>query len=122
MKRWYFEVALTLSIIAIVSLGVYFVKQANNQLTQSLDEIEICVKNNDFDRAIVLCEKAEKDWVENEKKLTYFVNHSDICEIGESVSSIKAFAKYKEQAELFSELNRLRVMITHLSAMENVKK
>ena len=69
-----------------------------------------------------MCKKAESDWVKNEKKLTYFVNHSEICIIGESISSIQAFAKYKEKAELFSELNKTKVIITHLSAMENVKK
>ena len=78
--------------------------------------------NNDFDKASLLCKKAESDWVKNEKKLTYFVNHSEICIIGESISSIQAFAKYKEKAELFSELNKTKVIITHLSAMENVKK
>ena len=101
---------------------MYFVKQASGQLKDSLEQIETAVENNDFDKASLLCKKAESDWVKNEKKLTYFVNHSEICIIGESISSIQAFAKYKEKAELFSELNKTKVIITHLSAMENVKK
>lgn len=121
MKRLYFALALALSIIAIVGFGTFSVKQAKNQLSHYLNEVEVAAKNNDFDSALLLCEKAENSWIESEKKLTYFVNHSDICEIGVSISSIKAFVKYKEQAELFSELNKVRVMITHLSTMENVK-
>ncbi len=122
MKRLYFALALALSIFAIVGSGMYFVKQASNELKESLEQIETAAKNNDFDKALYLCEKAEDNWVKSEKKLTYFVNHSEICIIGESISSIQAFAKYKEKAELFSELNKTRVIITHLSAMENVKK
>ncbi|MBQ4156034.1 MAG: DUF4363 family protein [Clostridia bacterium] len=121
MKRWYFAVALLLSIVIIIGIGIFSVNNSSKQMLNAFDEIEISLKQDNKIRAVELCEKAEKKWVENEKKLTYFVNHSEMCEIGVDIASMKALLKNAEIGEFYSALESARVKLSHLAAMEKIK-
>lgn len=122
MKRLYFALGVFLVIALIVGCGTYVVYESNERMNSIFDEIETAAKKDDIEKAVSLCEKAENEWVDFEKKLTLFVNHSEICEIGVSVSAMKPLIEYDEKAEFFSELNKVRVQLTHLASMENINK
>ena len=121
MKRWYFAIALLISVVVIIGVGIYSVSNSSKQMLNAFDEIEFALKQKNKQQAVELCEKAEKKWVENEKKLTYFVNHSEMCEIGVDIASMKALLKSAEMGEFYSALESARVKLSHLVAMEKIK-
>ena len=122
MKRLYLAAAVLLTICVIVGYGTYEVYNANNTMTSLLKKIEQSAKSDDIENAVAFCQKAEKEWINFEDRLTLFVNHAEICDIGVAISSMKPLIEHNEKAEFFSELNKVKVMLTHLSAMEHVGK
>lgn len=121
MKRVYFAVFIAVVVCATVGAGFFFLNQANNQMTQAFEKIEIAIDNKNKTKALKLCETAEKQWVECEKSLTYFVNHSEISEIGVDIASIKPLIKRNEFAEGLSILSGAKVKLKHLTKMEKIQ-
>ena len=121
MKLRYFAIALLASVVVIIGIGIHSVDKANNQMLNAFYEIEFALKQNNQEEAVDLCEKAEEKWIENEKKLTYFVNHSEMCEIGVDIASMKALLKSAEMGEFYSALESARVKLSHLTSMEKIK-
>lgn len=120
MKRTIFAIAIIIVIVGIVASGTHYVKQANDVMTDYLAKIETVAKQDNPKQALMLCEEAEKEWVNFEKKLNLFVNHAEICEIGVGISAMKPLIEHDEKAEFFSQLNEVKVMLTHLASMENI--
>ena len=121
MKRGYFAVLLTIVIGVTVGLGIFFLNQANDKMLRTFEKIEIALDNKNETKALKLCETAEKQWVECEKSLTYFVNHSEISEIGVDIASIKPLIKRNEFAEGLSILSGAKVKLQHLTKMEKIQ-
>ena len=120
MKRMIFAIAIIIVIVGIVASGTHYVKQANDVMTNYIKKIETAAKQDNPKQALMLCEAAEKEWVNFEKKLNLFVNHAEICEIGVGISAMKPIIEHNEKAEFFSQLNEVKVMLTHLASMENI--
>ncbi len=120
MKRLYFAIILAVLLISIVSLGTYFITSASENMNKLFDEIEYYAQKEEVEEITRLCEKAENEWVKYEKKLTYFVDHSDISKIGEDIAALTPFAKNFEKAEFFSQLESVRIKLAHLEKMERI--
>ena len=121
MKRLFFGVAVFIIIGLIVGAGTYTVNKTDKRMNEIFEEIETAANNDDYTSAVELCEKAENEWIGYEKKLSYFVNHQEVCDIGVAISAMKPMIEHKEKAEFFSELNKAKTQLTHLAAMENIK-
>lgn len=120
MKRFIFAIAIIIALVGIVASGTYYVKQANDVMNDYITKIETAAKQDNPKKALSLCENAEKEWINFEKKLNIFVNHAEICEIGVGICAMKPLIEYNEKAEFFSQLNEVKVMLTHLASMENI--
>lgn len=120
MKRLYFALTAVVIVFCIVFYGTLTVKNSSGEMLDLFDKIETSAKNDDTETAVQLCDKAEKKWVEYEKKLTFFVNHAEICEIGTGIAAMKPLVRYNEKAEFFSTLESTRVQLIHLASMENI--
>ncbi len=120
MKRLYFALAVFLVLVGIVATGTYYVGKANDTMTSYLEKIETAAREDKIDEAVMLCESAEQEWVSSEEKLTLFLNHAEICEIGVKIAAMKPLIEHNEKAEFFSSLNEVKVMLIHLATMENI--
>ena len=121
MKRLYFVLVIFAVLIGVIAFGTYTVYQTSNDINKMISEIETYAKNDKIKQAVESCEKAEKLWTDNEEKLSFFVNHQEVCEIGVGISALKPLIQYNEKAEFLSQLNEVKIMLTHLAKMENVK-
>lgn len=120
MKRLFFGIAVLIVIGLIVGIGTYTVDKTDKRMNEIFEQIETAAKNDEFSSAVKLCEKAEKEWINHEEKLSFFVNHQEVCDIGVAISAMKPMIEHKEKAEFFSELNKAKTQLTHLSKMENI--
>lgn len=120
MKRLYFALAVAIVMAGIILTGTFTVKNAYYEMNTIFRRIEVKAENEEFDKALVLCEEAEKKWVKYEKELSIFVNHEEVCNIGVSLSAMKPLIEYKEKAEFFSEINKARTSLTHLASLEKI--
>lgn len=120
MKRMLFGVAILLVIGLIVGLGSFTVYKTDKKMNAIFEKIESHANNNQIKATIRLCDMAEKEWIKNEKTLSLFVNHQEVCDIGVSISALAPLIKHNEKAEFFSELNKAKTQLTHLSNMENI--
>ena len=121
MKRLYFAIGVVVIITAIILSGTLTVKNADKDMKKMFSSLQECVKNNDFDKAEKICDKAEKKWVEYEKSLSFFVNHAEVCDIGVCISAIKPLIKNRQKGDVLSELNKAETLLTHLANLENIK-
>ncbi|MBQ5590433.1 MAG: DUF4363 family protein [Clostridia bacterium] len=118
MSRIFVALGLVVALGIMVGTGFYTINKGNKTLSAILNEVELSAMQDDIEKSANLCEKAEKEWIKCEEKITIFANHAEVCEIGVAISSLKPLIQYNEKAEFFSELNRVKIMLEHLAAME----
>lgn len=122
MKRLYFALGVAIIMAGIIVTGTFTVKNAYTEMNTLFDEMETEAENENYSKALQICERAEKKWIEYEKQLSVFVNHEEVCNIGVSLSAIKPLIKHGEKAELLSEINQARVSLTHLASLEKINR
>ena len=123
-KKLYLEVVLkfiyVLATVTTICTGIYFLSQANEKMLRTFEQIEIAVDNENPSSAVELCKKAEDQWIEFENSLTFFVNHSEISEIGVDIAAMRPLILNKEKAEFLSILEGVKIKMRHLTKMEKI--
>ncbi len=122
MKRLIFAGLIVVFLVASIGYGSNYVDVTTTDILGHFSRVEQAVENEDYKSAIKILTQAENKWIVYEKKLTYFVNHNEICTIGEGIAAMKPFIENKEKAKFYSELNKTRVVLMHLANMEKVGK
>ena len=122
MKRLIFAVLIAVFLIASIMYGSDYVDATTRDILGHFSKVEQAVEKEDFESAGKIITQAENKWIVYEEKLTLFVNHNEICTIGEGIAAMKPYIENKEKAEFYSELNKTRVVLIHLANMEKVGK
>ena len=120
MKRGYFAIVFFVVVVTTICTGIYFLSQANEKMLRTFEQIEIAVDNENPSSAVELCKKAEDQWIEFENSLTFFVNHSEISEIGVDIAAMRPLILNKEKAEFLSILEGVKIKMRHLTKMEKI--
>ena len=114
MKRLIIAIVIVAVLFLCVGYGSFYVDKTTTTMLGQFTKIEQALEKEDYKAAKKLVTQAENEWIKFEETLTYFVNHNEICTIGEGIAAMK------EKAEFLSELSRTRVVLLHLAQMEKV--
>ena len=118
MKRLIIALVLLCVIIVILITGKHYVTGNVKAIETNLT---VCVKNYENRNYVSATDTAcelERIWVENEDKLSVFVNKGILEEIGVSIARIKSCAKYQND-DFYPECDTLYVLLTHMKNDEN---
>ena len=120
MKRLIIAIVIVAVLFLCVGYGSFYVDKTTTTMLGQFTKIEQALEKEDYKAAKKLVTQAENEWIKFEETLTYFVNHNEICTIGEGIAAMKPYIDNKEKAEFLSELSRTRVVLLHLAQMEKV--
>ncbi len=121
MKRLYFALGIFVIIFAVIFCGTMEIEKAHSDMKTSFSSLQKSVEKGESEKAEALAEKLESKWVDYEKKLSLFVNHAEVCEIGVAVSTIKPLIKAKQFGDVLAEIKKAQTLLCHLVNIENIK-
>lgn len=114
MKRLIISLAFFGAIAAISFLGISFVNNTYDSLTDLLDKAEHAAQEQNFEKAEELCNEVEKVYVKRERLLSAFVNRGVLDEIGLTISSLSPLANEESKAEFFSNVKEAKTSLKHI--------
>lgn len=97
-----------------------FLKQTSRYILTDINEIDNCVKREDYEAALIAIEGLEKTWEDVKAGWDIFGEHDDIEQISEHIQSIKVYAKYEDKEELANEYTLLIGIINHVIEAEQL--
>ena len=110
-----------LSIIFLLSFWQSnYLKQTSRYILTDINEIDSCVKREDYEGALVAIDELEFTWENIKSGWDIFGEHDDIEQISEHIQSIRVYAKYKDKEELVNEYTLLKGIIQHVTQTEQL--
>lgn len=115
MKRRIIASAVLLAIvITVCTVGQLTVDGCGKDISKLLDSAKTSIKKEDYKAAAHYSQKAEDKYVDCERKLSFFINHDLIEDLGVEVAKLNALAGEETADEFLSEISCAEVMLTHL--------
>ncbi len=104
-------ILLILIILAYFSSQSYIMDTCND----ARELVEICEKDyRDGKDAYQAAEKIEHLWEDNEKPLSFFVNHDRIDDIELELSSLLLYSRSDEEELFYEHIERLKMLLHQL--------
>ena len=107
-------------ILALNFWQANYLKDTSRYLLSDVNEIENCVKREDFEAALSGANELEKTWNDVQYMWDIFGEHDDVELITEHIKSIKVYSQYKDTEELVNEYTLLESLINHVVEAEQV--
>ncbi len=114
MRRLIAAATLILFIAISCTVGQITIGTCGEKMSKMLDEATDFAENQEFDKAKEQLEKAEKEYSRQEWKLSFFVNHSLVEELGEQLAELPALANSEGSEELLSHIDGAKIKILHI--------
>lgn len=114
MKRLIAAAALILFIAISCTVGQITIGGCGERMSKMLDQATAFAENQEFDKAKEQLEKAEAEYSRQELKLSFFVNHSLVEELGEQLAELPALANSEGAEELLSHIDGAKIKILHI--------
>lgn len=107
MKRLYIAIALMAVILAIAGYSMWSIRQIEQELLGSLNQIKQTSQTGDLPATLQLSEDFTSRWTVLKKKLTRFVRHNQLDEITGLADQLYSYAQYGDKANLHACLDRI---------------
>lgn len=120
MKRLFVIFGLIAVVIGLAVAQRVFLNNCCEAVLQSLDHLEQSCRNEEFEKAALQAKEIEDNWVGYEKKLSYFIDNTELSEVGMALSGISDMAAEGTKEEFLSHIAVIRVQFVHLQASNNV--
>lgn len=112
------------ALLVIILLNVWqvnYLKDTSKYMLTDINEIDNCVKREDFVSAVKGVEELEKTWNKVKSGWDVFGEHNDIEEMSKHIASMKVYAKHEEKEELINEYILFENLIQHVIESEELK-
>ena len=119
MQRLWAALVLGLLITSLCVLGLTSLKKYGELTIGLLGQAEAAVDQGDIEAAIRLSEELEQQWIKAEKRLSVYMNRTQLFEIGADISQLKPKILADEIGEFKSLCRYIEVKIEHIRNMEN---
>ena len=106
-------VLLTFIVVCCV-VGQLTVGGCGRDMTGLLVEARKAAQNRDFTAAEAAAKKAEQEYANHEWRLSFFIHHSLVEELGEQLAALPALANSEAVEEFLSQLDSAKIKILHI--------
>ena len=119
MQRLWAALVLGLLITSLCVLGLTSLKKYGELTIGLLEQAEAAVDQGDIEAAIRLSDELEQMWIKAEKRLSVYMNRTQLFEIGADISELKPKLQDGETGEFKALCRSITVKIKHIQNMEN---
>ncbi len=120
MKRLIVAIALLLSVAVLCALFLLSLDRNIDFLLSRIDEMQEAYERDDAGDCLTLSEKFVQEFDERTRFFPFFMRHSDIAKIEESVIVLPVMLRSGEEAHWTSELAKCRNQLEKLADMETL--
>ncbi|HJD23023.1 MAG TPA: DUF4363 family protein [Firmicutes bacterium] len=120
MKRLIVALALLLSVAVLCALSLLSLDRNTDFLLSRMDEMQEAYKRGDAGSCLALSEEFVQEFDERTRFFPFFMRHSDISKIEESVIVLPVMLRSGEEAHWISELAKCRSQLEKLADMETL--
>ncbi len=120
MKRLIVALALLLSVAALCTAALVTQNRSVDYLLAKMDEMEEAYQDGDLDECLSLSEQFVDEFAERTRFFPFFMRHSDISKIEESVAVLPVMLETGENAHWLAELTKCRNQLETLSDIEDI--
>ena len=120
MKRLIVAIALLLSVAVLCALFLLSLDRNIDFLLSRIDEMQEAYERDDAGDCLTLSEEFVQEFDERTRFFPFFMRHSDIAKIEESVIVLPVMLRSGEEAHWTSELAKCRNQLEKLADMETL--
>lgn len=113
-RRIIASAVLLVLVITVCVVGQLTVDGCGKDISNLLDSAKTSIKKEDYKAAAHYSQKAEDKYVDCERKLSFFISHDLIEDLGVEVAKLSDLAREETSDEFLAELSSAEVMLTHL--------
>ena len=114
MKRLFISLAIFAALFGFAFYGTVVLSHEGERLTALLTEAINLAEKGNADGAKQAAERLEVGYIEAEKRLSYFVNHRDIGQLGVEISTLPSLAEAEDLSNFLASCNSAKTSIIHL--------
>lgn len=120
MKRLLLVMGLLAVVLGLCFAQIHFLNRCVSDMSQMLYRLEEQCQSGDFAKTKEQAKTLEKEWVYYEKWLSYFLDNTDVAEIGKALSGIAQLATEESKEDLLSRISEIRVQLLHIKTANAV--
>lgn len=114
MNRLIAAVILAVLIAGGCIWGQITVSDCDDVIGNALDQSREAAERGDFESAKKLAEKSEDVFADHEHRLSIFVDHDLVEDLGMQIAKLSTLAEEDTGAEFLSELDAADIMLLHI--------
>lgn len=114
MKRLIAAALLLVFIAVSCVVGQFTIGQSGKKLKGFLTEATNLIEQEKYDEARAQLKKAEDEYTRQEWKLSFFIYHGLVEELGEQLAALPALANEEGRSDLISQIDSTKVKIVHI--------
>ena len=120
MKRFFVVLVLTAVVIGVCFVQYKFLNECCSKMLSSLDLLEQTCNDEDFENAQKLAQDIEKTWVSYEKRLSYFLDNTELSNVGEYLGGISDLATSETKEDILNQIAVIRIQFIHIKTANSV--
>lgn len=120
MKRLIAAGILILMVAAVCVTGIFTINHHYYKIDGMLDDAISFYMDDDMEKVAEISSEIEKQWVIAERYISLFVNHSNVDEIGNSISRLEPLAITQDRQTYLAECKAIKVSLLHLREGEQL--
>ena len=114
MKRLFLSLAIFATLFGFAFYGTVALSHEGERLTALLTEAINLAEMGNADGAKQAAERLEARYIESEKRLSYFVDHRNIGQLGAEISTLPSLAESDDLSNFLASCNSAKTSIIHL--------
>lgn len=114
MKRVLVSLVIFLLLGGFSVYGTYIVTANGNALSDMLDTAILQAESGDMEAAHATAKEIEDSFVAVEKRLSYFIDHSVISQLGVDISQLYYLAEADDPSEFCAHCRSAKITVTHI--------
>lgn len=114
MKRLFISLAIFAALFGFAFYGTVALSHEGERLTSLLTEAIDQAKKGNAEAAKQAAERLEARYIESEKRLSYFVDHRNIGQLGVEISTLPSLAEAEDLSNFLASCNSAKTSIIHL--------
>ena len=114
MKRLFISLAIFAALFGFAFYGTVALSHEGERLTSLLTEAINLAEKGNAEAAKQAAERLEARYIESEKRLSYFVDHRNIGQLGAEISTLPSLAEAEDLSNFLASCNSAKTSIIHL--------
>ena len=114
MKRLFISLAIFAALFGFAFYGTVALSHEGERLTALLTEAINLAEMGNAEAAKAAAERLEARYIESEKRLSYFVDHRNIGQLGAEISTLPSLAETEDLSNFLASCNSAKTSIIHL--------